>query len=119
MHTLEHHVRDLVGRFYDNRSGFSERFALNRELTVTAIAGRNGYAAGVVFALQGSPMRGMLVVYDLGYGNPGGTDILAGTPLEQSEIAPLLTFLAEISEAAHGRLPAGFSWSSANAALHH
>ena len=46
-------------------------------------------------------------------GNPGGTDVLAGTPLEQSEIAPLLTFLAEISETAPGRLPADFSWSSA------
>jgi hypothetical protein len=56
---------------------------------------------------------------NLGNGNPSGADVLAGTALEQSEIAPLLAFLAEISETAPGRLPANFSWSSANAALHH
>jgi len=110
--SLQYDIRDIVGRTSDQRSGFSERFAANRELTITAIPGRNDVACGVAFTLIGSPVRGLVVIHDISYGNPGAVDVLAGAALETDEVELLMAFLVETSGCLPGNLPADYRWSS-------
>jgi len=106
----ERDVLNIVGASYDRRMGGEpERFNPHRLLTLTAIPGAYEYASHVVFAIRGTPTRG-LVVLPVDYLN-AAVDYYGCRDLGMRQTDVLRKFLRSVCPTK--RVPLGWRWVSA------
>jgi hypothetical protein len=109
---LERAARDVLGRSYDRDHGPPpERFSAERALTITGVPGGYQHATHVVFAICGSPTRGLAMVQIL-CDPQWGKDLWTHRKLRIQDVDTLLRFLRFVAECSERHLPRHYSWSS-------